>query len=203
MLNLKKVAVTGGLSCGKSSVCRIFKELGAYVVSADEIVHRLLSPETNVGQQVVQLFGSDIVKQNRIDRSKIAKKVFNNLKLLNSLEQIIHPVVNDEIEKLYRHVCQHENPALFLVEIPLLFEGGQQDYDFTIAVVADEKICQERFRQSSGYGKEEYNKRMSRQLSSEEKARRADIIIYNNGTLDQLRNHVVEAYNKLVQKCKK
>ena len=57
MLKLKKVAVTGGLSCGKSSVCRIFKELGAYVVSADKIVHQLLSPDANLGQKIVQLIG--------------------------------------------------------------------------------------------------------------------------------------------------
>ncbi len=54
MLKLRKVAVTGGLSCGKSSVCRIFKEFGAYVVSADEIVHQLLSPETDLGQEVIR-----------------------------------------------------------------------------------------------------------------------------------------------------
>lgn len=200
MLNLKKVAVTGGLSCGKSSVCRIFKELGAYVVSADEIVHRLLSPKTNVGQQVVQLIGSDIVTQDQIDRSKIAKKVFNNPELLNSLEQILHPVVSDEIEKLYQYVCQHEAPTLFLVEIPLLFESHSGIYDYTIAVVADEKSCQERFMQSTGYGKEEYNKRMSRQLSPKEKARRADIVIDNNGSLEQLRSKIIEVHNKLVQK---
>ena len=57
MLILRKVAITGGLSCGKSSVCRIFKELGAYVVSADKIVHQLLSPDTNLGQKVIKLIG--------------------------------------------------------------------------------------------------------------------------------------------------
>ena len=61
MLKLKKIAVTGGLAAGKTTVCQIFKELGAYVVSADEIVHQLLSPDTAVGQQVVSLLGSDIV----------------------------------------------------------------------------------------------------------------------------------------------
>ena len=61
MLKLKKIAVTGGLAAGKTTVCQLFKELGAYVVSADEIVHQLLSPDTAVGQQVVSLLGSDIV----------------------------------------------------------------------------------------------------------------------------------------------
>src|SRR5262245_55950333 len=102
MLILKKVAVTGGLSCGKSSVCRIFKELGAYVVSADDIVHQLLTPQTKPGQQVIELMGSDIVVDQHIDRSKIAKKVFGNLKLLKSLEQILHPAVRHEIDKKYQ-----------------------------------------------------------------------------------------------------
>ena len=76
MLKLKKIAVTGGLAAGKTTVCQLFKELGAYVVSADEIVHQMLSPDTVVGQQVVSLLGSDIVSGLGIDRKKIAAKVF-------------------------------------------------------------------------------------------------------------------------------
>jgi dephospho-CoA kinase len=199
MLNLKKVAVTGGLSCGKSSVCHLFGELGAYVASADEMVHQLLSPETNVGQNVIQLIGSDIVIQNRIDRSKIAKKVFNQPELLKALEQILHPEVRDEIEKHYQKACQQGIATLFVVEIPLLFESSFGKYDYTVAVVANENICKERFIQKSGYPEDEYNRRMSQQLSPLEKAKRADFVIRNEGTLDQLRNAVIDVYSKINQ----
>ena len=85
MLKIKKVAVTGGLAAGKTTVCQLFKELGACVVSADEIVHQLLSPGTAVGQQVVSLLGSDIISDQGLDRKKIAAKVFSQPDLLLSL----------------------------------------------------------------------------------------------------------------------
>ncbi len=199
MLILKKVAVTGGLSCGKSSVCRIFKELGAYVVSADEIVHHLLTPETRPGQQVIELIGSDIVVDHHIDRSKIAQKVFGNPNLLKSLEQILHPAVRNEIDKQYQYALQQGQATLFVVEIPLLFEAFSEGYSETIAVIAERESCIRRFRQSSGYGREEYEKRMARQFSPEEKARRATYVIPNDGSMEDLRQAVVEINNKLIQ----
>src|SRR6478672_5591088 len=95
----KKIAVTGGLSSGKSTVCQFFREFGAYVTNADEIVHRLLTPEKSVGQQVINLFSEDILTNGQIDRSKIAEKAFSNPKLLQALEDLVHPIVQHEIEK--------------------------------------------------------------------------------------------------------
>src|ERR1700733_7337913 len=129
MLKLRKIAVTGGLSCGKSSVCRIFKELGATVVSADEIVHQLLSPQVSFGQQVIMLMGPDIVVKGQIDRSRIAKKVFNNRTLLNSLEKILHPAVNNEIENLYQTALAKHKDKIFVAEIPLLYESDFGQFD--------------------------------------------------------------------------
>ena len=198
MLILKKVAVTGGLSCGKSSVCRIFKDLGAYVVSADDIVHQLLTPETIPGKKVIELIGSDIVVDHQLDRSKIAQKVFGNLHLLKSLEQILHPAVRDEIEKYYQQAVREGKATLFVAEIPLLFEAFSSCYPITIAVTADKEACIRRFTQSSGYNREEYEKRMARQLTPEEKAQRATYVIPNDGTMADLRQAVIEVYNKLI-----
>lgn len=196
MLKLKKVAVTGGLSCGKSSVCHLFGELGAYVVSADEVVHQLLTPATHVGQNVIQLIGSDIVIQDKIDRSQIAKKVFNHPELLKALEQILHPEVRDEIERHYQKACEQGLATLFVAEIPLL-DASFGKFDYTVAVVADENICKERFIQKTGYPEDEYHKRMSQQLSPLEKAKRADFVILNDGTMDKLRNAVIDIYSKI------
>jgi dephospho-CoA kinase len=92
-METRKIAVTGTLSSGKSTVCQLLKEFGAYVVSADEIVHRLLRVETEIGQKVIDLLGEEILSEGQIDRAKIAKKVFRNPQLLQALEQIIHPQV--------------------------------------------------------------------------------------------------------------
>lgn len=195
---MKKVAITGGLSCGKTSVCRIFKELGAYVISADEIVHRLLSPNKDLGQQVIRLLGNDIIVDGKIDRTIIAQKVFNEKDLLQSLEKIIHPIVLSEIEKQYQQISDQGKTPLFIAEIPLLFEvESEKRFDITIAVWADSNVCKKRFTTATGYGSEEYEKRMANQMSAQEKARRADYVIKNSGNLKQMHQAVVDLFIKL------
>lgn len=201
MLDLTKIAVTGSVACGKSSVCRFFKELGAHVVSADEIVHQLLSPDTIVGQQIITLIGQDIVVNHQIDRSKIAKKVFNQFSLLQSLENLLHPEVMREIEKQYEQAKTHHTSPLFIVEMPLLFEKGWESFfDIVVTVDADEELCKTRF-EAKGLGtREDYAQRMSRLLSQKEKMKRSDFVIVNNGCLNGVRNQVLELYNKMIKK---
>jgi dephospho-CoA kinase len=202
MLKLRKVAITGGLSCGKSSVCRILKELGAYVVSADKIVHQLLSTDTNLGQEIVNLLGSEVVVDQKLDRSRIARIVFHNLELLHAFETLVHPLVYRELDKDYqRQKNHHQPPSLFVAEIPLLFEsGGKRDYDDTVAVVANLDVCRKRFEQATGYDQIEFNKRMARQLSLFDKAIRADYVIMNNSTLSNLQQTTRELYLELIEK---
>jgi dephospho-CoA kinase len=193
MLTLRKVAVTGGLSSGKSSACRFFKELGAYTVSADEIVHQLLSPYTALGQQVINLLGKDILVNDQIDRSKVAKKVFNEPSLLHSLEKLLHPAVISEIERQYQKASAQGKATLFVAEIPLLFEIGSEAYfDFIVAVHADSEICRHRFKAATGLNDHEYDRRMTYQMPSKEKARRADYVLNNNHESPEELRHAVE-----------
>ena len=200
MLRLRKVAITGGLSCGKSSVCRSFKELGAYVISADEIVHQLFSSNKHLGQQVIALLGKDIVVEGKIDRRIIAKKVFKDKALLQALEELIHPIVLNEIEKKYQQVNNQGKAPLFIAEIPLLFEVvSEKTFDKTIAVWADPEVCKKRFEATTGYGGDEYEKRMANQMPGEEKAKRADYVIENSGNIEQLYQAVVNLFIKLTE----
>lgn len=201
MLKLKKVAVTGGLACGKSTVCRFFRDLGAKVISADEIVHQLLSPTTALGQKVIKLLGPNVVSNNQIDRSKVAERVFQQPELLRALEEILHPAVYEEMKRLYKKVSESKpDHSLFVAEIPLLFEAGFESFfDTTITVVAAEELCYERFQQSTGGNKDEYALRSARQLDIKEKAARADYILVNNGTLAELKNSVNQMFNNLTQ----
>ena len=201
MLKLRKVAITGGLSCGKSSVCRILQELGAYVVSADKIVHQLLSSDTNLGQEIVHLLGSSVWVNQQLNRSRIAHIVFHNLELLKALEALVHPAVYREINKEYQKQQNLPHPPpLFIAEIPLLFEsGGQKDFDKTIAVVADWKICRKRFMEATHYDQKEFDNRMARQLSLSDKAIQADYVIVNNGTLSDLQQATTTLYQELIR----
>lgn len=202
MLKLRKVAITGGLSCGKSSVCLILKELGAYVVSADKIVHQLLTSDANLGKEIVRLLGHSVYVNQTLDRSRIAQIVFQDPKLLKALEELVHPTVYREINKDYqKQQNQLHPPPIFIAEIPLLFEsGGEKDFDSVIAVVADEEVCCQRFQQATGFDQMEFNQRMARQMSNLDKAKYADYVIVNNGSYDDLRQATKTIYQEIINK---
>lgn len=198
MLNLKKVAVTGGLSSGKSAVCNFFRKLNAYVISADEIVHQLLSLETKTGQQVAAIFGPSVIKNEKLDRQAIADVVFKDPALLKKLEECIYPAVTKIIERQYQE-AKHLNPPLFLVEIPKLFEAGMETwFDAVITVSSDENLCRKRF-EAKGGTEEEYARRMASQMPIKEKIRRSNYIIENNGGLDELKTSVEKLFHVLTQ----
>jgi dephospho-CoA kinase len=202
MLKLKKIAITGGVASGKTAACQFFHELGAFVVNADAIVHELLNPESDpesdLRQQVIRQFGPEILADGKISRKKIAEKAFKDPQQLAKLEKLLHPAVLQKIEALYKQACRSEAYTSFVVEIPLLFEiQGEPFYDCVVAVLADEAIARQRFERA-GYPPEEYDRRMKRQLSPQQKAERAHYQIQNNGSLDDLKNQVI-ALNKILK----
>jgi dephospho-CoA kinase len=200
MLNLKKIAVTGGLASGKSSVCQILKACGAYVISADEIVHRLLDPETSIGQQVIDLLGPEILENQKIDRKKIAQKVFSNPELLECLEKLLHPIVLDEIKNSYQKISERQDYTLFVAEIPLLYESESHTFfDAVLTVISDEAISKKRFTNSTKHPPSEYDARMKRQLPLKHKAAIADYLIENNGTLEDLKKQVINLYQSYLK----
>jgi dephospho-CoA kinase len=190
MLKLGKVAVTGSLACGKSSVCQIFEKFGAFVISADQIVHELLSSDQDVQKGVRELLGDGVFDGEVLNRQKVADKVFTNPNLLEELEHLLHPAVFERIEQQ----CQGKDHPLIIVEIPLLFETNSElNFDATVAVYSRKEACIERL----GGDEDKFNRRSKRQLSAEEKAERADYVIENHGTLADLEAKVDKLYHQL------
>jgi dephospho-CoA kinase len=177
------VAVTGPFASGKSTFVRLLGELGAETVSADEIVHDLLAEDERTISRVVERFGNDVLKDRSVDRRALGRKVFGNPEALRDLEDILHPLVRRETE---RRVAA-SGADLFVAEVPLLFEGGGSgDYDYTVAVVVPEE---KRRAWAAQRGVDEAALRAieARQLPGEEKARRADVMVQNDGGVDKLR----------------
>ena len=222
MLKLKKLAITGSLATGKSSLCSIFQELGAYCVSADQIVHQLLLPSLDtqhtekkitesrvIRERVVLLLGNQIIVDGNIDRKKVAEIVFQSPEKLKELEQIIHPHVKEEIVRMYEQVLEGKEGkkySLFVVEIPLFFEllkSSWQDFqywfDYTVCITASEDIAVARFIKKTGYTKADYTKRAGFQMSQDEKAKRADFVLTNEGTLEDLKKSANRLYQKLIK----
>ncbi|MFZ0566008.1 MAG: dephospho-CoA kinase [Chlamydiales bacterium] len=199
MLRLKKVAVTGSISSGKTTVCRILQKLGAYVISADEIVHQLLTPTTDLGKEIIALLGDDLVVGEKLNREAIAQKVFRDPSLLKKLEKRIHPEVQKVIETQYQQISKKNYPV-FVAEIPLFFESSlffESDYDIKIFVYADEERRKQRFTKATHYGKDEFDRRQKRLIPDEQKKARADIVIENNGSFESLQQAVEIIFNSL------
>lgn len=185
--------MTGGMGSGKSSVCRILAEHGAYVVEADAVVHRLLIPETDIGGKVLTLLGTDVLVGGRFDRTKIAERVFNNSALLHALELILHPATREDIRAQFQRIQKEKRYQLFVAEVPLLYESGWEgDFDRVVAVVCDEPQCRKRLGNDV-----EYERRMKRQMSPQEKAHRADYVIVNNGNMKDLTRAVEQLLPRL------
>ncbi len=200
MLSSNKIAVTGSLSSGKTTVCNIFKDKGAYYISADAIIHKLLSNQSYLKQKIINLLGKAVIVNDELHRKKIAQKVFNNSQLLQDLEKILHPEVKKEIENEYKKFQTGQHDSLFVVEFPLLFEVGDNDcYDVVITVICDVELSQERFKKSTGYTDEEYDLRMVRQMNPKEKAKKADIVIKNNGSFEDLKQTVEQVFSNLIK----
>ncbi|CDZ80042.1 Dephospho-CoA kinase [Candidatus Rubidus massiliensis] len=198
MLNLKKVAVTGGLASGKSTVCHLLKQFGAYVVSSDEIVHNLLLNNSEVKLKVIKLLGNDIIVKDVIDRSIIAQKVFNQPLLLKSLENILHPYVLDSIKKQYEIVNKHQKYPLFVAEVPLLFEANMEFFfDIIVSVTVDKQIAEKRFIEKTGKSSAEFESRYSKQMTPSDKAKKAHYVLENNLDMEQLLLETQELYSSL------
>ena len=191
---MKKIAVTGGLSSGKSTVCLFLKDLGAYVVSADAIVHQLLSSDEVISQKVTHLLGPRILIEDRIDRKKIAKIVFSDPVKLKALEKILHPAVEKEIVRQYEQVKNNSSYIFFAAEIPLLYETGMEKlFDRIIAVNTDTQVALSRYETSTGLTKKDFDARMSYQ----KKPLKADFVIVNNGDLADLKKNIVSIVQQL------
>jgi dephospho-CoA kinase len=177
------VAVTGPFASGKSAFVRILGELGAETVSADEVVHDLLAGDGETISRVVERFGEEVLGERGVDRRALGRKVFGDPEALRDLEEILHPLVRRETERRVVASCAD----LFVTEIPLLFEGERSgEFDYTVALVVPEERRRV-WAAQRGVEEEALRAIEERQLSQEEKARRADVVVQNDGTLDKLR----------------
>jgi len=189
------VAVTGPFASGKSTFVRLLGELGAETVSADEIVHDLLAEDRETITQVVQRFGESILGEQGIDRRALGNRVFGDPEALRDLEDILHPLVRRETDRRIAAT----GADLFVAEIPLLFEGGRSGtFDYTVAITVPE-VRRRAWAAERGVDGEALRGIEARQFSGEEKARRADLVVQNDGGLDKLRRQAEELRERLLR----
>lgn len=187
------IAVTGPFASGKSTFVGMLGDLGAHTASADEIVHDLLRWNENAISDVSERFGEEVVGEEGVDRKALGRVVFGDPEKLSELEGILHPLVHDETDRLMSFCCCE----VFAVEIPLLFEAGRgDDFDHTVAVVVPEER-QRTWASERGIDGQTLRAIEARQLPPEEKARRADLVVQNDGGLDRLKEQAEEFWARV------
>jgi dephospho-CoA kinase len=186
------VGLTGGIGAGKSETLAAFERAGAATLSTDRVTHDLLDDD-EVRAALVERWGEEVAPGGSIDRNKVGEIVFADRDELTFLEGVLHPRVGLHVLEWRQALGPEVEVAV--VEVPLLFEAAMEDaFDATVAVVADDGIRDARLRERDQAG---LAGREERQLDQAEKGRRADHVIRNDGSLEELEREVNELIGQL------
>ena len=188
-----KVALTGNIASGKSTVQEILENKGYKVLDTDKTGHMLLDTMPEIKNAFKDY---DILNQEgSIDREKLGKIVFSSPMLKQKLESIIHPAIKDKILEFFE---QNKSERAVFIGIPLLFESNMRDiFDKAVLIYTDDFTRKERLILRNNYTPEYAELRMKAQMPQDEKKLLCDDIIFNNGTLSELENSVDECLSRI------
>ena len=198
-----KIGLTGNIGSGKAEAARALEALGATVIFADEVSRQVYEPGEAGFDAVRREFGDRVIgPDGRIDRKALAAIVFSSESERKRLEQTVWPVMAEAVERQMVDAEANGAPAVAL-EAAVLFEAGwERLVDEVWAIVAPDEAVVERVGKRDGLSEEQVRARLRAQLPAEEKARRADRVITNDGSLEQLREYVKRAWADVAGKGK-
>lgn len=197
------VGLTGGIGTGKSTVSEMLARRGAVVCDADQISREVVEPGTEGFQEVVDAFGSDVVAPDgSLDRGALARVVFNDPEKRKTLESIVHPRVGLEIARTVEE--RRDTDDVVVLDVPLLLEapGGSARFADLVVVVAASTEQQLERLAAKGMDREDAEARIASQMPMEEKIERADRVIHNDGSLEDLEGQVDELWREISARAK-
>ena len=192
------IGLTGGIGSGKSTVSHYLAELGATIIDADKIGHEAYRPNTATWRELVKAFGNRILAaDNTIDRKKLGAIVFGSSEELVRLNAIIYPRITKILEKRIADY-RRKGVRVIILDAPVLFEADAKSLvDEVWVVAADEATVIKRAAARTGLPETQIHSRIRSQMSNEERMKRAQVVIHNEGTVEELREKVKELLGKV------
>lgn len=195
-----KIGVTGGIGSGKTAVCSIFARSGVPVLFADDIAKDLSNSNLEIHKQLNAILGSSTyLSDGTLNRQFIASQIFSNKKLKSQVEAIIHPRVEEEIERRAKDL-QRNGHKFIIIEAALIYEVGlHKKLDAVVVVDTDEEVRLQRVKHRDGFSGEAVRQRIKAQLDTKKKVAKADYVIMNNNSLEALERKVHFLYSIFIR----
>jgi len=193
------VGLTGGIGSGKSSIAKMFKDEGAYVIDFDYLARVVVEPDKPAWKDIIDYFGPEILSPDKtLNRSKLAEIVFSDTKSRKALEGFTHPRIFKERDTLIKAIKKKDPNAVVIIDVPLLFELSLSGkFDKVILVYVSRDVQIKRVIKRGVLTKEKVERRLKAQIPIEEKKLLSDYIINNEGSLKDTRDQVRKVVHEL------
>lgn len=191
-----RIGLTGGIAAGKSMVSELLAELGAWILDADAISREVVEPGTEGLKAVAAEFGEKVLtSEGKLDRRALGAEVFGDPQKLERLNGILHPIIKAEMLKRAAEIEEQHPKDIVIFDVPLLIESGWQDVaDEVWLVSAPVEQRMRRIAMRDGLDEKQAMERISAQMTDEQKAKYADVIINNGGSIQELEERVTKLY---------
>ena len=195
------IGLIGGIGSGKSSVSAILQSLGIEIIDADKVGHEAYTPNSEGWKKVISVFGQDIVgPENEIDRKKLGGIVFSDPSEMEKLNKLMHPIIHNLVEEKIK-LLSNQGVKVVVLEAAILIEANWQDLTDEIWLAkSNQEVVIERVQLRNNFTREEIIKRIQSQMSNDEREKHSDIVIDNNGTIEQLEKKVKTLWQSRVNR---
>lgn len=199
---MRIIGITGGVGAGKSEILSfIRKNYPSEIYLADEVAHKIKEKGQPCYEQLVELLGREVLREDgEIDKAKMAAIIFADERILQQVNEIVHPGVKEYILARIKEAEEKKDVKLFFIEAALLIEAGYETMvDELWYIHADKEVRRKRLQENRGYSSEKIEQIMNCQLSEEEFLKKCDFVIDNSGKIEDSYNQIRNKLRGLVE----